>query len=78
MKSHQVVENLGHLAAGDVAVGLEAAVTVAVDDPLSRHGADVVVGIAGDLATVGEGQRSLYRFRSLGIRLFLQRIPAFS
>ena len=35
MKSHQVVENLGHLAAGDVAVGLEAAVTVAIDDPLS-------------------------------------------
>ena len=37
-------------------MGLEAAVTVAVDDPLSRHGADVVVGVAGDLAAVGEGQ----------------------
>ena len=56
MLLHQVVEDLGHLTAGNVTVGLEAAVAVAIDDPLPHHGPDVVGGVSGDLGAVGKGQ----------------------
>ena len=54
--SHQVVQNLCHLAPGDGAVGLEAAVGVAADDALGRHGLDIEGGVGGDLPGVREGQ----------------------
>ena len=55
---HEVIEDLGHLAPGDVSVGFEAAVAVAADDPLAHHSPDVVGSVGGDLGAVGEGQVS--------------------
>ena len=49
---HEVIEDFGHLAAGDVVVGLEGSVGVAADDSLGRHGLDIVGGIGGDGSAV--------------------------
>ena len=54
--SHQIVQDLRHLAPGDVVVGPEAAVRVAAEDALGRHGLDIVGGVSGDLPGVGKGQ----------------------
>ena len=76
MLLHQVVENLGHLTAGNVAVGLEAAVAVAVDDPLPHHGPDVVGGVSGDLGAVGKGQ--IRQRNVVGCVVYLRKSRSYS
>ena len=48
---HEVIEDLCHLAPGDLGLGLEAAVGIAADDPLGRHGPDIIGSVVRDLSS---------------------------